>query len=431
MSETPAKNAKQPAIVQKLLLRTSLLLLIIAGLVLGFQWLKGTGGDIDLPANADTKGMILAIQQTDNGTQVVMIKPDGTLVPSPDYKTGASDREPVWRPDGNRAFFISDRKDGEYNVFRWNPASDRVEARSTGKTAKSNLAFAEPTAAGANETGILTAGGRVQEFHPKEGALRQILPPTGKDIPDKSEESQGQMDMVYQRFGSSFKSARWSTNKRFIIAVMRRDEGEILLIQDTEPMEDPVTKQVALPPPMPIVAAERIEFDVCPTTGEVVFVVQNFQYLSSSQIPPEMIKNGVATRPFTHAVGIAYPGKPLEDSQKPIMISPDDKLAFGKPAISPDGSTVLLTTGNYSGGIYHATSLVSVPKAPEGGKSGTRIMDGEIDDVGWGPNSQVLIFTKREGGKRAVFTMNRDGSDLKNLTGTKGNFFSPRLSPQQ
>src|SRR5262245_38026520 len=103
----------------RLELRLVLGLFAIAALVLGYQWWRGIKSDPDF-GQANTVGMIGAIEETADGDQAVVFKPDGTKIPSAGYRQGAVDRNFVWRPDGERAFFISDRGQG-IHIFRWNP----------------------------------------------------------------------------------------------------------------------------------------------------------------------------------------------------------------------------------------------------------------------------------------------------------------------
>ncbi|MFX9042746.1 hypothetical protein ABTN45_20195, partial [Acinetobacter baumannii] len=71
----------------------------------------------------------------------VAIKPDGTIVESPDFVKGSRDRDAVWRPDGNRIFFSSDREEKAFNIYRWNLATNKVVRRTLGKIGKTDPSF--------------------------------------------------------------------------------------------------------------------------------------------------------------------------------------------------------------------------------------------------------------------------------------------------
>src|SRR5215813_958691 len=106
---TPEIQHVQPLTNRKKMVRG-----VIGGIaivvILAVLWIVQSVRDVDLPASADTVGWIAAIKSQSNGSEVVLFKPDGTVVESKGYREGVNDRDPVWRPDGNRLIFTSDRE---------------------------------------------------------------------------------------------------------------------------------------------------------------------------------------------------------------------------------------------------------------------------------------------------------------------------------
>ncbi len=418
-------GTRPPLVTRKMLIRTVIGLFGLAALFAGYQWYRSLGGDLDLPFNVETAGMIAAIQETSDGNQVVLIHPDGKIVPSPGYVAGASDRDVAWRPDGNRVFFSSDREQRVYNIFRWNPGSEKVQRRTFGSRAKTTLEFPSEAVPFANERALITSGGFVLELNPTDGATPQILPPVGREVSASKEGgSASQFDAVYERLGSSFRRAKWAGNGRdWIATVMRRDTGEVLVLQN-------LSSDGALSPPFPVVAGERVEFDVNPKSGEIVFVSIGFQFPEREAIPKQFIVNGRIKRPFFHLVGIIDPNK-LDQRRDPIAASNSDDAAFSHPMISPDGTTLLLVTGKHVGsGQIEPADLVVMPAQPNGGQSASRVYPGVANDPSWAPDSERILFVHTDNGKRAIFEARKDGSSIKNLTGQTGNFSRPLYSPQ-
>ncbi|MCO5296683.1 MAG: hypothetical protein M9921_07485 [Fimbriimonadaceae bacterium] len=417
-------GTRPPLVTRKMMIRFVGGLFTIAALLLGYQWYRGLGGDIDLPFSVDTVGMIAAVQEVEDGNQVVLIDPQGKLVPSPGYKAPASDRDPVWRPDGNRIFFSSDREDNTYNIFRWNPGSQTVTRRTFGSRAKTTIEFPSPMVPNANDFALITSGGFVLQLDPTDGSTPQVLPPVGRERSATSEGGVGsQFDALYEHFGSSVRRARWAGNGRdWIVAVMRNDLGEVLILQNLGGEQ--------LQPPFAVIAGERVEFDVNPKTGEVVYVAIGFQFPDRENIPEQFIENGRIKKPFQHMVGVIDPND-LKNAQPPIAASNTDDLAFTLPRVSPDGSTLMLVTGKHTGsGQVESADLVVMPARGEGGKTATAVIKGAIQDPSWAPDSDRILFVMTDQGKRAIHEIRRDGTGLRNITGQLGDFGHPQYSPQ-
>lgn len=422
---------KQPKIVQKLLLRTFILLVSVAAVFLGIQYLMAWREDPD-SGTSDTAGMIAAIEVLPDGQQAILYDSAGKKIPSPDYVTGKSDRDLTWRPDGNRLFFSSDRKEGAYHLFRWNPGSGSVDQKSTGTLSKFDPSF--PTvvdqadaksveAAGRNV--LITQGGFVLEFDIKKSTSQQLMPPSGGVTVGAEEESgnSGQFDSVYKKLGNAFRSARWAKDQNYIAAIMKRDEGEILIIQKLA-SSDPAELL-----PRPVMAADRIEMDIDPKTGSVVFSVLSFQFVDLENIHESNIKNGRAVKPFIHGVFALDPAVAGQEALVPIAVSNDSKRAFGPICMSPKGDQLAITTGSYDGDTFLPAALAVLPLREGGIQSGASVIGGQIYEASWHPNGETITYIKREAGERAIYKINRDGSGETRVS-TSGNYMFPKFSPQ-
>lgn len=406
-------------------------LFIIAAALFAYQFLRQASVDIDLPPTADTVGYLAALMQRPDGSQVVLIKPDGKIIPSPGYVAGATDRKPVWRPDGNRLFFTSDRRDKTFNVYRWNPASNNVHQRSVGTRAKSDPLFGPPGFADANKDALVIAGGFVLNFNPRDGSTRQLLPPVAGTQTQGSEGGvASQFESAYQQLGQAFRAAMWGKDRRFLIAIMQRETGdEVLIVQDMQERPN-LEGGVRLPPPIPVLAANRIDFDVA-ADGKVVVAQLGYRFVSPDRVPPEFIKNGRPVAPYRNGVVFFDPAAP-EDAVSPIVLTRDDRVGFAGVRVSPKGGEFLLVAGVPQSIGLEPRELAVLPLERGAGSRGRELVTGSIYEPSWDPSGKRIVFVMRKSGeKRSVYSVKSDGSDLKNLTGNLGDFSSPAFSPQE
>lgn len=421
---TPAPTSAQPKIVNRLWVRTLGLILGLGALFLTYRYFSSYNKDPGSFGAVNTSGQLAAIEYLPNGQQAVVFTADGNVVRSPGYREGAVDRDIVWQPDGNRLYFVSDRGGDAFQVFRWKPTADSApEARTVGSRSKSNPAF-PVDATGADARLLMTSGGVVQELDPREVKTPQILPPVTNEIAAGSGDEEGgsvsQFAGLYGQLGESFRVARYVAKQEGVAAVMRRAQGEILVVQRLPKAGE------KLAPPQVIAAGDRIDIAVNPADGGFVYTVQNFQW--PTKPPEEFIKNGKVTRPFNHFVGMWSP-----NATQPtfIAVSQDDKVAFGSPAISPDGSQVLVVVGSYQDSSVEPSQLVVMPVREGGGQAGSPLIPGRVYEPTWHPNGQKIAYAKRgEDGKRGIYIANADGSGEQNVSASRGDFASPRFSPQ-
>ncbi|CAN5410939.1 hypothetical protein BH11ARM2_BH11ARM2_35560 [soil metagenome] len=420
----------QPKILQKMLLRTVLLAAMLAALFYAYNWTRERKGDFDI-APADTKGWTLAVKVQTDGQQVVAVKPDGTIVENAGWTAGTVDRDAVWQPDGNRAFFVSDRdapgnpKGAKaFNIFRWNPVTNgEPDQRTVGTRSRSDPAFPMQPVEGP-VTALITSGGFVQEFDAKDRSTRQILPPVGNEVATSNDEggaaASSQFSAFYGELGNSFRTARWLHGKDFIAAVMRRDEGEVLVIQDMRPTSDGKFKRPLVP-----AAGERIDLAVDPKSGNLVFSVMGFAFPPGQPVPDQFKKGNTITVPFKNALFRVDPEKGMEP---PVAAS--NVAAFAHPVISPDGSQIVMVVGQFADGAITPKQLSILPNQSGAAPAQATLVEGEVYEPVWSKDGSRILYAKRTSGSRSIFEIGKDGSGERNLTGGKGDFANPAPSPQ-
>lgn len=423
---TPGTSAPQkvePKIVHKLAVRTLIAVLALGGLFFGLSnWLK-YNRDPGSYGSVDTTDMIAAIEFQENGQQAVIIKPDGSMLKSPGFQPGNTERDVVWQPDGARLYYISDRDKGTYQVFRWRPTEGgESEARSIGTRGKSNPTFAPD--AEPRDNLMISSMGTIQELDPTKQSARTVLPPMLNELPQGTNEEEGGggsslFKAMYGELGDSFARAQLLPGGTSIAAVMRGSRGDVLVIQDLQPVNGKLKR------PNPLAAGDRIEF-VVSRKGGVLFTIQNFGFPTDEMMRASSVNNRPVI-PFRHA--ICY----YEAANKPLLriaISDTDKEAYGQPAISPDGDKMLVVVGTYDGTNLVPQGLAAMPVQERGAAATAALVTEPAFEPTWDATGRKIAYIKREGGKRAIFTSNADGTDVKNLTGTKGDFSRPLFSPR-
>ena len=413
----------------------------IAAILIGIYIVQSVR-DVDLPRTADTVGYIAAIEEKPNGSQAVMIDRDGNLIESKGYHDGERDRDPVWRPDGNRLFFTSDRSDNnqqsrQVNLFRWNPASGKVERRSATQGSYTNLNFSGTSDKGNALVGL---GGMIVQFDPITGDTPPVLPPALKDQSGKTTEG-GRMSSIestpFGNYGNSFKTAFWfGEDNKYVVAIMKGDNGDVLLLQDMSLYDGQFMS------PAPIVAGDHIDADYNRKTGCIVFTVEHVRVPSDdpTQVPADFIKNGKVVLPFRHAIGILDPKNlgPGTVKNGPeycppayIVQTPNDQNVFGMPTLSPDGGSVVVYYGVYANGELQTKGLVAMPAVVGGGNSPAFIHKGAVTGLSFSGDGKQIVYSQREAnGSDSIHVMDNDGSNDKQLLVGKGNFTQPRFSPQ-
>lgn len=419
---TPETKGKaQPKIVHKLALRTLLAVTGLALLFIGLRSFLEYSKDPNRFGTVNTTDAIAAIEFKDDGQQAVLLKDGGPTLRSPDYSAGSTERDLAWQPDGNRLYYVSDRDKSTFQVYRWRPVEKgESEARTIGTRGKSNPTFV-PGGDAASEL-LICSGGVVLELDPVKKTTHQILPPLSNEIAVSSDEEGGggtsQFAGLYGKLGESFSKAQYLPGYDAVAAVMKRDRGEILIVQPL-PKGDEKLKQ-----PIPVIAGEKIYFSVA-ASGLLAYSVEGFQWPSDP--PAEMVKNGKVIFPFLNAVGLFKLG---DKPAMPVAVSDTRALSFGPIALSPDGEKLLVVAGTTDENGFVPKAMAVMPAKPGGGSVGTPLVDGEIYEPSWHPSGAKIAYIKKVDGRRAVFTINSDGTEDKMVT-AEGSYGQPVFSPQQ
>lgn len=399
--------------------RIAILFAVFAVVVYAFTWFMDKGKTFITPR--DTHGVIAAVKNTEGGSQIVSILPDGTIHESKGYVEGKADRDIAWEPKGNRVYFISDRKSDSFDIFEWDPiANDDPKQKSVDRTSRNDLSFDLQDERADKFSALVVVRGTVQEFFPFNTESHQILPPNFKGIQTDEGGVTSTFEAIYKRYGKSFRLARWFQNRRFTAAVMRREEnGESLIVQDSELTEDGKPQ-----PPQFIFSADRIDINVDKVSGALIFSVLNVY-------PVEGLDGKPQSPGFRHGMFRLDPSKKGQEVMMPIGVTNTDDVAFTNVIPSPDGASVLFTMGKYLGdGAVDVQGLGSAPLTLNGVQGMSQLVPGKVSYPSYSPDGQTIVFVLSQGGNQSIYTVNKDGSNPKNLTSGKGDFSQPRFSPQ-
>ena len=423
MNQAPSKYALR---VQK---RAIFFIITIAVVIFGYSWLKEYLQDpYDKPS--DTRDMIAAVKQTDSGSQLVMLKEDGTETPCPGYEAGKIDKAPVWRPDGNVVAFLSDRGGGAFMVHRWSIGADQQEPRTAG-TRSFTSAYFGPFGNEVKDL-LVTQGGQVFAVNLRENTSRTVLPPKDAQMAGGGDEggNVSSFQAKYDKYGTSFKEAKWFGDHSVIVAVMKREEGEVLIVQSRATLKAPDGSE-RTPDPMPIVAAEKIDFDVS-EDGTLVASIFGFQFIDQDNIPNDFIKDGKVTPPFKHGVAWAKLLDLMEKKDNAngyLVLSQDDKIAFARPRIAPGGQELLLLAGRSDNDQFVPSGMVRMPIKENGGAEGSIVKPGVIMAADWHPKGEKIVFIERLNNKSGVYTVSAVGQELKKISDS-ADFLNAAFSPQ-
>lgn len=429
----PETPVHQPKMLQRIQLRYALGLLGVAVLLFGWVFLKGffqNAGDV---GSRDTSGWITALRQTSGGQQVVAILPDNSIIDSPDYRDGVIDRDPTFNASGDRIFFVSDRDQTtkSLQIFRWNPQSNKVNQRTSGKLAQEHPTVDESASgADANDMLVIKAG-VVVDFNPIDAVAHQLVPVVGKSPVQTGGDDNGmgtQFGPEYQNLGSSFREAHWTKGHKYIVGIMHGDDGEALVCICTQPVQGGTPMEDGQP--HGIVKGAHVDMSVDPSSGNVAYSVEDFHFVDPKEIPPSMIQNGKVVIKVKNLLGLFNP----DDAEKsgPIMTMEDATKAFEQPQVSPDGSTVAFIIGNTGSEGFKPLGVVVCPFALAGGKSGKMLMQGMLAMPSWSPDSkQIAVSATSEDGHSDIAVLTLDGAAPRVPTQGKGSFTSPRFSPMR
>jgi len=443
MPNEPILKEAQPKINAKRSVRTLVYVLILGAAGFCVRWYVQNRNDpTGSFGTVNSEGMIAAIKFLNEGQEVVAIDSKGTVIEPAGYRQGAVERDMAWQPDGNRLFFVSDRVGPGFQVYRWKPAEgSEPEVRSVGSLGKSEPTFPAETLPHGSDTLLMVSGGFVLELNPKDTSSHQILPPRSGEVPqtkggdDEGGGQGGQFSMLYDQLGDSFRAAKWCFGKQAVAAVMRGDHGETLLIQQLPEGNDPT------PRPAVVAMAERIDFDVSPVDGAVIFSATNVQVTDEQKAA--LKKAHITGGLIRHALGYWKEGDTNPHFISRVM---DDKVAYGSPKVSPDGERVIVTAGSFDPKVGSMTpeALLSFPFSEEVPMDPNDpnvqgmvhreavLLRGPVYNPSWSPTGKQIAYVKTNpAGKRAIFVINFDGTGERSVTGDTGDYAMPVFSPQK
>ncbi len=397
-------------------------LLAIAGLFIGWQKFSEFAKDPDL-GNYNSVGEIVAIDQSGTNSKAVIFSSDGKAKypKEKDIKNkNFRDSELSWSADGQRVFISSNRMSNSYSVHRWNPETDDIEVKRENSRFQSAPYFDAANDPQADQNGLITSAGSVLDYNVRSGITRQILPPVADNrvVTDEGG-SASPMSQMFDKIGSSFKTARWTKDRMGMFATMKGDAAEAALVVDFSKAE--------ASPPMEIVRGNRVKLDMS-TDGRAVIMVQGFRFPDS---PDGSVANVKQEKPFLNALMIVN----LDSDGRPkptyIMASADDKVVVGDFAISPKGDKIAVVVGTIDAdsGSFIPQGLAIMPFEEQGAVQATPILLGEVGEISFSPDGAKLAFIKREGSFSNVYRINVDGSGETKIS-PDGRYASPIFSPQ-
>ncbi|MCG9895193.1 MAG: hypothetical protein MH204_06935 [Fimbriimonadaceae bacterium] len=397
--------------------RTILGIAAIVLLFLGWQWFDRWSQDPENESQVNTAGFIAALDESSKTAAV--FDSNGNEVKPPAAPAGREDREVSWGPTGAHVFISSNRETEGFNVHRWNPVNGSLRARSQGSRNQSAPSFYPDGSVESLREGLVVGGGTVQVFDPKKVRLQQILPPLdkGRATGDEGGGMVGSMSGAFAEIGSSFKEAEWGPEKKAIFAVMRRERGEVLVLNALE-----ADAQGRTPPPIPLAAADRILLDSQP--GGMLAGVVGFQWPDPAAIPEQFLKDGVPQKPYENSV-LFMPS--LDAPPQTLPPFPDGQFA-AELALSPDGTRAAFVLARKVDDTVEKLGLLIV--SLDGSAPPVPIDRGVISQPSFSPDGLRVVYIKADGEDRAIFTSSASSSSPRRVSPSGRSFRSPVFSPQ-
>ncbi len=414
----------------------SILVLVVIGVVSLVVWMRNRPAGrlwVIIPA-PKTTNLIAALALNDDGTsRVVAISPDGTIR-EPDGDDGEfDDREQIWSADGQRVIFVSNRSaDGSYQLFDWIPDRDNVPFQLT----LAGASRGAPWFALSGNAIVFTSRGSVLRLDYQTLKISTVYPPkeepgikrTDEEVVPTDEhghrhdEATHMMEQAWQQVsgaleGDAFEKGYVTRDGSHFMGIYNTPRGRALVLQNLKPE----SQQEAMPR-IPLMGAD-VEIAMHPTESVAVVSVRDFRWPNLDAVPDDM-KNpdGAIRRPFVNALFLYEIGSNSPPALMFQSIDGTEALLF--PSISPDGADLIVSAFSRREEKLVGAGLMI---APLSGGEMRPIAPGEAFEPSWSPDSSSLVFV-REGD---VWSVQRDGSALTNLTKGKGRFARPLYSPKK
>ncbi|GEM_PF-6763335 len=419
---------------KRFLNRLILVLVVVVPLVAAFIWIRSKPQGrvwVDIPP-VNTKGFVAALRESENGSRLVSIAPDGT-VREPNGGDSFNDGDFTWHVDGRRLLFISNRsEDGSEQIFSWAPDRKADALQETPSGAVRSAPWCFPL----TSEYLFCSRGDVWAITWPERRLRPVMPPAGKEKVLGGEEQSmvertGNVSETDQWITSAwnslandlesegFESGRLFASGDYFGGVCRTPRGPVLVIAYMKPGSAPEAS------PMAAEAGESLEISVVPDKPLIAVSVVNFRYPLASQVPQSKRRaDGTFIRDYQNAL-LVYD----MSARKKIAVYASDKpgIALMQPALSPKGDEIAVCLNVDDGGTWKPRALLILPLQSMAFNNGigSTLVQGEVYDPSWSKDGSQLTYVK--GGD--VFVIDRTGQNEKNLTNGKGRFRKPQLSP--
>ncbi|MEO7454454.1 MAG: LpqB family beta-propeller domain-containing protein [Fimbriimonadales bacterium] len=411
--------------------RTAIVGVVVAALIAGAVFLRSRPQGLpiaDFPA-VDSKGYIAAIMEKDGKSRLVAIKPDGSLREAPGSAT-AIDSEIVWKPDGRRVLFVSNRSPGgSLQVFEWTPDRDADPIQLTPGGASRQNPWFSPS----GDQFLYASGGNILATTYPQLRSRRIMPPSsgpegretesGEHIHQEGDNHEHDLvSTIWTNYSEAIEGEAFSKgflDGNTLLGQYTTSRGQVVILQNL----DPADEREALP--QAVFGGQAIDITYHAATAKAVVAIMDFRFPILAEVPKEAIlPDGTVKTPFTNAlfaIGLR------DNSALPIFLSADDSQTLMSPAISPDGTRVAFVIMEKSAGAKRVTGMLVAPIEQGGVQKAQPIAQGEISSPSWSPDGQTIAFIRNGD----VWTISADGQNEKNLTNGKGRFSTPLFSPMR
>ncbi|MBX3095225.1 MAG: PD40 domain-containing protein [Fimbriimonadaceae bacterium] len=415
---------------KKIATRAVIILFVIAAMFAGYRIFADWAKDPNDKGYVPTHDLILALEDTENGTQAVIFTLDGVKKVVPGDWTEKEVKEATWRSDGNRVMFVGNRDDEAFQIYRWNPQSGAVDRRMpAGSRNVSFLWYHQGGEEAGNERGLAIVGGLVYQYE-QGGSIRlsQLLPPrTVGPTVTESEGATGASDAMtgpYKALGESFTDAAWAAGGNVVYAVMRRQTGGQILISQQIGVDD---KGSPLPP-VPMMAADRIELHVN-AAGDAAFSFTGFQWPDPANIPDEFRKNGEVTVPYTNGLFLVKWNAATNQPQMIPVFLTEKNEAVRSPHLSADSQAIVAQYGTIEEEQFKGQSLILVPAAEGGIQQVQAIGPASMINPAFAPDSsKIVCIGKDDQGRTRIYLIGQ--GQPPRAIGDPGDYREPIFSPQ-
>ena len=366
-------------------LQKALLLAVALAVLSGLAYWVYLGAPLFNPSVPSTAGKIVFVGTSASGNKDLYLIDGNGSDPAPLTSDAAEDRSPSWAPDGQDVAFISDRRDGRYQVFLIGAQPD-AEPRPLTITSSSK------------DSPFWAADGNV--YYLASSQLVSTAPGTSDANAVFPTADQRRLPGDPLTTGSGLSWARPSPDSRSIAATLRLETGEGLLLSPptgARPFFLGLAQEIS-----PVWLADNTLAAAFRSGSEIP---EPFPLPETGEIPPPPESGG-------HRL-VRFGGDGAVLSSVTLPFPPNDL------AVSPDGKTAAVTVEEGP-----ARGVVLVPVA---GGEGKPVFRQPATSPAWSPDGKTLAFVAG----KDVWTVPADGSaPPKNLTqGKFGACASPVWSP--